>query len=53
MMIGEQEVDPLSFALVIITSMAVMLVILEIKHRWYIKEFGEPARKMFEEDGVL
>ena len=53
MMIGEQEVEPVSFALVIVASMVMVLVILSIKHWWYIKEFGEPARKMFEEDGVL
>jgi hypothetical protein len=47
------EVYLVQLAIVIISVTIVMLVILEMKHRWYIKHFGEPARKMFEEDGVL
>ena len=36
-----------------IHSLEDVSVLTEMKHRYYIKEFGEPARKMFEEDGIL
>ena len=52
-MIGTQEVNLVQLIVTFIFIAVGFIVLTEMKHRYYIKEFGEPARKMFEEDGIL